>query len=124
VLIAGAGAGAEALVSSPATVTHHVSGPHWEIVSHTNAATNVSAEVKYVRQSWGTQMQVWVSGVAYGTKCNLWAKDASGRRTLVGSWWYKDERAWYPGSAAVTAASIRSFQITAHGKTLVTVPAS
>jgi anti-sigma factor RsiW len=124
VVLLGAGAGAESLISPTATVQHPVAGPRWETVSHTDATTNVSAEVKYAEQPWGTETKVWVSGVKSGTKCDLWAKDAAGRRTLVGSWWYENQRAWYPGSTAVEAASITSFQITAHGKTLVTIPAT
>ncbi|MGE5289317.1 MAG: zf-HC2 domain-containing protein [Micromonosporaceae bacterium] len=125
VVLVGAGAGAEALISGPAVVAQHSpQGPRWEVVSHTDAATNVSAQVKYVQREWGTETSVWVSGVPYGTKCDLWAMSSSGQRTLVGSWRYEDERAWYPGSTAVAAASIKSFQITAHGKTLVTVAAT
>jgi anti-sigma factor RsiW len=123
VVLLGAGAGAESLISSPPAAKPHAA-MRWEVVAHTDAATNVSAEVKYAERSWGTETKVWVSGVKYGTKCDVWAKDASGRRTLVGSWWYENGRAWYPGSSAVEAASITSFQITAHGKTLVTVPAT
>jgi anti-sigma factor RsiW len=125
VVLLGAGAGAEALVTGPAGTHAPVAqGPHWETVSHTDAATNVSAEVKYLGRAWGTETNVWVSGIPFGTKCDLWAKDASGRRTLVGSWKYESERAWYPGSAAIDAPSITSFVVTAHGKNLVTIPAT
>jgi anti-sigma factor RsiW len=126
IVLVGAGAGAQALISHPPAVTqpHRVAGPHWEQVSQTDAATKVTAEVKYAQQPWGTETSVWVAGVPYGTKCDLWAKDASGRRTLVGSWWYTGERAWYPGGTAIEASTIKSFQITTHGKTLVTVPAT
>jgi anti-sigma factor RsiW len=125
VVLLGAGAGVESLVSGPAvTRPPAAAGPRWEVVAHTDAVTNVSAEVKYAKRQWGTETQVWVAGVKYGTKCDLWAKDAAGHRTLVGSWWYENQRAWYPGSTAVEAASITSFVITAHGKPLVTVPAT
>ena len=125
VVLVGAGAGAQALVSGgPAAVKHVQAAPPWEHVSSTNTATNVSADVKYLKRPWGTETSVWVSGVPYGTKCQLWVKDSSGRRTQVGSWYYDDGKAWYPGSTAVAAASITSFQITAHGKTLVSVPAT
>jgi predicted anti-sigma-YlaC factor YlaD len=124
VLLAGVGAGVDELVGRPPAVTHSAAAPDWETVSHTNTATHVSAEVKYVQRAWGTETKVWVSGVRYGTSCDLWATDAAGQHTLVGSWSYKDEHDWYPGSAAVTAASITSFQITAGGKTLVSVPAT
>jgi hypothetical protein len=128
VVLLGAGAGAEALFNGPGAGTRPPAQAQpqlrWETVAHTDAATNVSAEVKYAERPWGTETKVWVSGVKTGTKCDLWAKDAAGHRTLVGSWWYENQRAWYPGSTAVEAASITSFQITAHGKPLVTVPAT
>jgi len=127
VLLTGVGAGVQALVAGHPAVTPQVQAAKptdWETVSHTDAATNVSAEVKYIQRVWGTETNVWVSGVRFGTKCDLWATDSAGHRTLVGSWSYKDGRDWYPGSTSVAAASIKSFQITAHGKTLVNVLAT
>ncbi len=130
VIIAGAaaGAGVEALISgpgaSPAAKPPPQAAPvlHWTKVFGRNAATKVSAEVKFLRRSWGTQTDVAVRGVKYGTRCELWVTDSTGRRVAVGGWKYEDEGSWYPGSTAIMAGSIRSFQITSHGKTLVTLP--
>jgi anti-sigma factor RsiW len=123
-MIAGAGAAAAALVSGtarpPAAAAHEV---RWTTVSAHNAATNISASVRYRPRSWGTEMNVWVSGVPVGTKCQLWVTDSSGRRMVAGGWDVPtaEEAAWYPGSAPAPADAITSFQITAHGKTLITL---
>jgi len=123
-----AGAGVEALVSGPGagpTKPPVAVGTHplrWAKVFGRNAVTKVSAEVKFLKRSWGTQTDVAVAGVKYGTRCELWVTDSTGRRVAVGGWKYEDERSWYPGSTAIPTDSIRSFQITARGKTLVTMP--
>lgn len=125
VLLAGAGAGLQTLVSAltsrPGSVT---ASPQWQTVSAQDAATGVSATVKFRARQWGTVMDVWVAGIGHGSRCQLWVTDSSGRNVPAGSWQvpYEGDGVWYPGSTSVAAASISSFEITAHGKTLVTVP--
>ena len=126
VVFVGGGAGAAALVSAtqaPTSQSQHHDAVDWEKVSGRNGATNVIASVKYRRQVWGTEISTWVSGVPAGTRCQLWVIDSSGRRTLAGGWQEPavEHGIWYPGSVAVAAGSIRAFQVTSHGKTLVTV---
>jgi Putative zinc-finger len=124
VLLAGAGAGAgvQALLSGSSSATPPAAVSHWRKVSGRDPTTKVIGEVRFLRRSWGTQTDVAVGGVKYGTRCELWVTDTAGRRVAVGGWQYKDEGSWYPGSTAVATGSIRSFQITANGKTLVTLP--
>jgi hypothetical protein len=125
VLLAGAGAGVQALVSSltarPGSV---IASVPWRTVSARDAATGVHATVKFHPQQWGTVMDVWVSGVGQGIRCQLWVTDSAGRQVPAGSWQvpYDGEADWYPGSTSVPATGIRSFDITEHGKTLVIVP--
>ncbi len=125
VVIAGGSATTAALVSGPAPRPSNpvVAAAPWHTVSARNVATDVSASVKYRPQIWGTELSVWVSGVPAGTKCQLWVTDSSGRRMAAGGWDVPAaaQDVWYPGSAPVTAESIASFQITSHGKTLVTL---
>jgi anti-sigma factor RsiW len=96
---------------------------HWTTEQARNAATNVSAIVKYRTQSWGSEIHVWVSGVPADTWCQLVVTDASGRRMVAGGWEVpsSSKGVWYPGSAPVTADSITRFQITSHNRTLVTL---
>jgi anti-sigma factor RsiW len=123
-VLAGGAAGAAAAVSDVSgTTAHHVVAAAWTRVSASDAATKVTASVKYRQQSWGTEMNVWVAGVPTGTRCQLWVIDTSGRRMAAGGWQApaNDQGVWYPGSAPVSAENIRDFQITAHGKNLITV---
>lgn len=126
VILAGAAGGAslESLLSGP-NGTSRPSAPqaaNWTTVAGHNAATNVSAEVKFRAHDWGTETAVAISGIKYGTFCTLWATDSSGRRIAIGSWQYREDGAWYPGSVALQRADITGFQITARGKALITLP--
>jgi len=126
-VLAGGAAGAAAVVSGVSGTTarpqHHVVAAAWTRVSASDAATKLTASVKYRQQSWGTEVNVWVEGVPTGTRCQLWVIDTSGRRMAAGGWQVpvNDQGVWYPGSAPVSAENIRGFQITAHGKNLITV---
>ncbi|HEY1621141.1 MAG TPA: zf-HC2 domain-containing protein [Streptosporangiaceae bacterium] len=86
----------------------------------------VTAMVSYTPTSWGTAMRVAVSGVPAGTACKFWVIDASGHRHPAGAWTtgpgYGEH--WYSASSPVPESKVHSFQITAHGKTLVNIPAS
>ena len=95
----------------------------WTTVTARDAATNVSAQVRFRPSAWGTQLDVSVSGVPYPTRCELWVRDPAGDRLPAESWQHRGERTRYPGSAGVPAKDISGFEITARGATLVTVPA-
>jgi anti-sigma factor RsiW len=90
----------------------------------TDPGTKVTATVRYSAKSWGTAVVASVGGVPYGTRCVLWATDASGRHVEVASWTYATEGSWYPGSSSIRASAVTSFAITAGSRTLVTVPVS
>jgi hypothetical protein len=119
-VLAGGGAAAGVLASGPGARQPAV---HWTMDSGHSTATDVSAVVRYRPQSWGTEIHIWASGVPSGTRCQLWVTDSTGRRMMAGSWDVppSSEDTWYLGSAAFTAESISRFQITSHGKTLVTL---
>jgi hypothetical protein len=91
-----------------------------------NARTHVTAVVGYYSAAWGTSMRVRVSGIRAGTTCELWVVDTHGQRSIVGGWTvpsgHQDQ--WYMASTPVSGSRIRSFQVTAAGRILVTVPAS
>jgi hypothetical protein len=125
VVLVGAGAGVRALVSGPAARPHQVvAGPTWRTDSVHESATKISASVRYRPQRWGTELNVWLSGVRHDTQCQLWVTDASGHGVMAGSWHVShDGRGdWYPGSTTIAASEIESFRITSQGKTLVSVP--
>jgi hypothetical protein len=91
-------------------------------VAATDPATKVSATVRFSAKNWGTAVTATVYGVPYGTRCVLWASDASGRHVEIASWTYAAEGSWYPGSSSIRASAVTSFDITAGSRTLVTVP--
>ncbi len=127
IAVAGGAAGARIIApgENPAGVTQP-QGPVTETVSATNPQTNVTALIRYARKSWGTKMDVWVSGIKGGTTCEVWAVDASGQRWSAGSWTVPRGRmeSDYPASVSLAAEQVRSFEITSGGHVLVTVPAT
>jgi anti-sigma factor RsiW len=126
VVIAVAGGAAGARIIGPAGHTASQVSPVADVVSAINPRTNVTATVKYAARSWGTKMDVWVTGVKGGTACQVYAVDASGQRWEAGSWTVPDgqQDSDYPASVSLAAAQVRSFEITSGGHVLVTVPAT
>lgn len=116
-------------VAGAAGVVEAVSGgssvPATESVQAVNPSTHVTALVRYAQVSWGTVMQVRVTGVPVGTTCTFWAVGQNGHRWLAATWTVGtsySQSGWYAANAHV--ASPRSFQLTSGGRLLVTVPAS
>ena len=71
-------AGAHFLIpggQSPAPIT---SGS--QVVSASNPITGVAATVSYRKVTWGTSIDVKVSGVPAGISCTMWAVNADGKR--------------------------------------------
>jgi anti-sigma factor RsiW len=121
----GAVAGSRAL-SAPATRPSAAAVPWAATVSGSDPQTRMSAIVKYQRRPWGLALQVQVSGISPGTRCELQVVDAHGRDVPAGGWTVAAGHAWawYPASSSFPAADVRGFLITtAQGKDLVSVPA-
>jgi len=80
----------------------------------TGHAQDMSATVQYRAMGWGTQFAAKVNGIPGGTKCQMWILGPGGTRTLAASWVVDDNegKVWYPGSAAVSAATVDGFVIT------------
>ena len=86
--------------------------------------TGAAATVRYQSQQWGLQMQVQVSGIPPGTRCELLVLGPGGR-AVAGGWTVAagHTRAWYPASAPLAVSGVREFVITAAGgRSLVNVP--
>jgi hypothetical protein len=97
---------------------------HFTTVSASDPHTHVSASIRYTRREWGTAVDTLVKGVPANTRCQLEVTDSTGHTTVVGGWktTYDEGSTWYPGGTSVALDSVRSFQVTSHGKVLVTVP--
>lgn len=119
VLLAGGGAAVATAVGSHSAIQQ-------DMARGSDAATHVSAVVAYSPAAWGTAMQVRVSGVPAGTTCKFWVVTRAGQRALAGTWTASGGYGptTYPATAQLAASSVRSFQLTASGKVLVTIPAS
>jgi anti-sigma factor RsiW len=98
--------------------------PHFTSVSASNPQTHVSATIRYTAKDWGTAVHTLVKGVPAQTRCQLEITDTTGHTTVVGGWktTYDEGSTWYPGGSSVALDSVHSFQVTSHGKVLVTVP--
>lgn len=100
--------------------------PRWTgPVSGSSAATGVWAEAQYAAQPWGTELQVQITGIPAGTRCQLVVTGRGGQEADAGGWVIAagSQPGWYPGSVALPPASLRQIAVTSGGKTLVSIPA-
>jgi len=127
VLIVGGGAVAGSrLLYSPATRPYASAVPWAATVTGRDPQTGMSATVKYLGRPWGLALQVQVSGISPGTRCELQVVDARGKDVPAGGWMVAAGHtlAWYPASSSLPAADVRGFEITtSRGKDLVRVSA-
>jgi len=103
-----------------------VAAAAWAVtVRGTSPATRARAAVRYTGRPWGTELQVSITGIAPGTRCQLLVIGAGGQKIAAGGWDLAatQQPAWYPASVPLQAASLRSFQIITGHKILVTIPA-
>jgi len=99
-------------------------GPRWEATDQAvNPATGAGATVRYAAEPWGSELEVRVSGVAAGTRCQFWVTGPRGQRVDAGGWIIVagQQAAWHPASVPFRVSMLRSFQVTGDGKVLVTV---
>jgi len=94
-------------------------------VQATNPVTGTWAAVRYAAQPWGTELEVTVTGVPAGTRCQLLVTGSHRQTVSAGGWDFAASKqpTWYPASVPIQAASLQRFAITADGKTLVIIQA-
>jgi hypothetical protein len=122
-VIVGIGAVAASRALDPAPVRPAAAVQHWAgTVRGQNPMTHTGLVVRYAPMPWGLALDVRVSGIPAGTRCELLVVNARGQRVPAGSWLIAadDEKAWYPASSSVRATAIRGFVVTSGGRTLVT----
>jgi hypothetical protein len=90
-----------------------------------NPVTGAWAAVRYTSLPWGTEMEVQVTGIAAGTRCQLLVTGPRGQDLAAGGWTIAAGHlaAWYPGSVPFQDTSVRGFAVKAGGKILVTIKA-
>jgi len=85
--------------------------------------TRADATVRYSARAWGTQVEIQVAGIPAGTSCRFWVISAAGRDIPAGGWTTAGghQDTWYPASTWLPVSSLRGFQVTSTGETLVTI---
>ena len=113
---------ANALQSPSAQAPGHHSQSSWHKTSGTSPVTGAHLTVRYRHESWGTQMEVSVTGVQPGSVCQFQVTDATGGKSVVGSWMAWPGTAWYPASTWLGEKELRSFQVMIDGKVVASAP--
>lgn len=93
-------------------------------VAATDPRTHVHADITLTARSFGTQIRLRLSGVAWAQQCMLVVSSTDGRRDVAATWvaTYKGS-ADVTGTTAIPAERIRHFDvITTGGERLVSVP--
>jgi len=114
---------ANALQSPGAQPPGHHDVVSWHQTSGTAPVTGAHLTVRYRHEPWGTQMEVSVTGLQPGSVCEFQVTDATGGKSVVGSWTAWPGAYWYPASTWLTEKQLRSFQVTIDGKVVASAPA-
>jgi predicted anti-sigma-YlaC factor YlaD len=120
--VAGGLLGLHAVVARPQAAA----AVQWAVTAQdANPATGAWAAIRYTPVPWGTELEVQVTGIAAGTRCQLLVTGPRGQDLAAGGWTIAagDRAAWYPASVPLPDSSVRGFAVTADGKILVTVKA-
>jgi len=125
-------AAAAVIAAGGATAVSQLTGAATSATEQASAtAGHVSAMVDYAPVRWGTAMRIQVSGLKPGTVCQFWVVGKNGTSDYAGTWTVMGDygrgygdKAWYPASSAVTAGSVRGFQVTSGGKVVLYIPAT
>ena len=125
VVIAASGAVAGfQLVNGPAagTSAEPVPPASWQTANTTSTTKGVAATIKYVKLSWGVAYDVQITGVPFGTTCQLWVTNNQGVHLLAAGWTVssRDPDPWYPGSSWVPAGQVKGMDVTAGNEQLAT----
>jgi anti-sigma-K factor RskA len=93
----------------------------WETAQVTDKVTGESAEIAYASALWGHTFEILTENIPLGTTCQMWVVHPNGTRTQVAAWTTATDEGhvWYSGSLPSTAGPIKSFQITANHKVLL-----
>ena len=91
----------------------------------TDSATHVSATATVTATSWGSSIQLQVSGLPENVECRLVVRSAAGQTEVSGVWdaWARGPVS-IPGSASWLPSGIASLEVTTSARRLVTMSAS
>ena len=123
VALGGGAVVANALQPSGAQCAARETHTTWQQTSGNGPAAGAHLTVRYRHEPWGTQMEVNVTGLQPGSVCQFQVTDATGGKSMVGSWKAWQHAAWYPASTWLGEKELRSFQVTVDGKVAASAPA-
>jgi hypothetical protein len=90
----------------------------------TNPATHVSATATLTATSWGTSIQLQVSGLPENVECRLVVRSRTGRTEVSGVWdAWQNGPVSIPASASWRPSDIASLEVTTTARNLVTISA-
>lgn len=95
----------------------------WQQTSGNGPVAGAHLTVRYRHEPWGTRMEVNVTGLQPGNVCELQVTDATGGKSVVGSWKLWQGTSWYGASTWLGEEELRSFQVTVDGKVVASAPA-
>jgi len=129
IIAVGGGIVGGAVISRAHRPSGHTPGQQYEsyLARGTDPATHVAAAVYYHMARSGTAMQVQVTGIPDGTRCEFWVMLAGGRHLAAATWTVNGTEGsnWYAVSSPAATASVRGFDLTGPGgRVLVTIPRS
>ncbi|HEU5031947.1 MAG TPA: anti-sigma factor [Spirillospora sp.] len=90
-----------------------------------NPDNKIKGVVYLQRKEWGTQVELYLSGVPKGEHCRMMVIARDGRRDAIGSWSVPYDRGYgdYHGSTMFPRGQLYSFEIVGlDGKPLLTIP--
>jgi putative zinc finger protein len=107
----------------PATSPAAAAPPWTAIATGASPVTGVSAAIRYAAEPWGSELDVRVTGIPVGTRCQLWVTGARDQEVAAGGWTIAaaGQPASYPASVPFPPGALRAFEVTAGGRAEVTV---
>jgi hypothetical protein len=123
VAVAGGAAVTNALEPGGSGPTGQTQVTTWQKTSGMGPA-GAHLTVRYRHQSWGTEMEVNVTGLRPGSVCEFQVTNKDGAKSVVGSWVLWEGNAWYPASTSLGEEDLSAFQVTIHGHVVASAPAT
>ncbi|MFD0691587.1 anti-sigma factor family protein [Actinomadura fibrosa] len=97
-----------------------------ERIAAENPETRIRGWVELHKQPWGTEVELYLTGVPKGARCRLLVIARDGQRDALGSWHVPMNEGYgeYHGSTMFPRGNLFSFEIVGlDGKPLLTIPA-
>ena len=105
---------------APPGIAHTVA---WQQTRGNGPVAGAHLTVRYRHEPWGTRMEVNVTGLQPGSVCQFQVTDATGGKSVVGSWMVSQGTSWYGASTWLGEEARRRGPGTIDGKVVANAPA-